>query len=348
MENLDQEIIKEMKNKSIRYVTDATPGYFRQKNRSTYAYYDIEGNKIRDTNVIQRIQELVIPPAWRHVWICPLANGHMQATGIDERGRKQYIYHETWKKISQENKFTKMIDFGLSLPKIRQKVRSDMKLAGMDKRRIIATVIWLLEHTFIRVGNEEYQKENNSFGLTTLRNRHAKIKGSDIIFKFRGKHGVENTIEVTNSQIAKTIKKCIELPGYELFQYIDSDGEKHVIDSQDVNDFLKEITDDEFSAKDFRTWGATNLSSRILYNFGEATDKSALKNNIRQTIREVSIHLNNTVGVCRNYYIHPTVIKTYSKKILVPHFDNLKRRGSSIRGLSWNEEALINLLRKYS
>ena len=348
MENLDEKIIKEMKNESLRYIPDITPGFFRQKNRNTFSYYDTQGKKITDVDILDRIKKLVIPPAWKDVWICPKINGHLQATGTDEKRRKQYIYHEDWTKITQQNKFAKMVDFGLSLPKIRQKISYDMKVKDMDKKKIIATVIWLLEHTFVRIGNEEYQKENNSFGLTTLRNRHAKVEGNEIVFRFRGKHGVENIIEVTNPTIATTIKKCIELPGYELFQYIDENGARHVIDSQDVNDFLSEITDDEFTAKDFRTWGATNLSSRLLYNVGEAENKTALQQNVRKTIKQVAQHLNNTVSVCRSYYIHPTVIKTYTKKILVPHFENNKSKKSNIKGLSWNESALVKLLQKYT
>ena len=348
MENLDEDIIKEMKRESLRYVSDTTSGYFRQKNRNSFSYYDTKGKKIVDPTTLERIKKLIIPPAWKDVWIAPIANGHLQATGIDEKGRKQYIYHEDWTKISQENKFSKIIEFGLNLPKIRQKIAYDMKSSDLDKRKIIATVIWLLEHTFVRVGNEEYQKENNSFGLTTLRNRHAKVRGNEIMFKFRGKHGVENIIEITNPSIATTIKKCIELPGYELFQYVDEDNNRHVVDSQDVNDFLQELTSDDFSAKDFRTWGATNLSSRILYNMGEGENKTLLQNNIRDTVKQVAKHLNNTVAVCRSYYIHPTVLKTYTKKILVPHFDRSKTKKSDIKGLSWNENALIKLLQKYS
>lgn len=337
-----------MKQESLRYISDSAPGYFRQKNRNTFSYYDTEGNRIKDEKVLERIKKLVIPPAWKEVWIAPIANGHLQATGIDERGRKQYIYHEDWTKICQENKFSKIVDFGLSLPKIRQKIDYDMRLTGMDKRKIIATVIWLLEHTFVRVGNEEYQKENNSYGLTTLRNRHAKVKGSEITFRFRGKHGVENVVEITNPTVAKTIKKCIELPGFELFQYIDDEGERHVIDSSDVNEFLKDVTNEDFSAKDFRTWGATNLSSRIFYGLGDAVDKTNVQKNIREVVKQVASHLNNTVSVCRSYYIHPAVIKTYTKKILVPHFNNHKGKKPKISGLNWSEEALIKLLQKYS
>ncbi len=347
MDKLDPDIIESLKSESLRYVSDDSPGFFRQKNRNTYSYYDQNGKKITEANVLSRIQKLVIPPAWRNVWITPNSNGHLQATGIDEKGRKQYIYHEDWIKITQENKFSKMIDFGLSLPHIRQKVKYDMNQSGMDKKKIIATMVWLLEHTFVRIGNEEYKKENNSYGLTTLHNRHVKVKGNEMVFRFRGKHGVENIIEVANPLVAKTIKKCIELPGYELFQYIDEDNNKHVVDSNDVNEFLKEITKDEFTAKDFRTWGATNLSSKILNTLGEAESKTNLQKNLRLMVKEVATHLNNTVSVCRNYYIHPTVIKTYSKKLLIPHFESNKGK-SKVKGLSWNEEALVNLLKKYS
>jgi DNA topoisomerase-1 len=347
MENLDKNILREMKNESLRYIEDSTPGFFRQKNRNTFSYYDTKGKRIIDESVLTRIKELVIPPAWKNVWIAPIANGHLQATGIDDKGRKQYIYNPDWVRISQENKFSKLVDFGLSLPEIRLKISKDMKQTGMSRQKIIATLIWLLEHTFVRIGNEEYRQENNSFGLTTLRNRHAKVKGSEVMFNFRGKHGVENVIEINNPTVAKTIKKCIELPGYELFQYIDEEGKRHMIDSQDVNDFLKEITNDEFTAKDFRTWGATNLSANTLYKLGQSINKNEIKENIKATVKKVATHLNNTVAVAKNYYIHPTVIRTYSQKILVPYYDNHKNKKSLNKGLLWHEDALINLLRKY-
>lgn len=345
---VDPIIMKELKRESLRYVSDTTPGFFRQKIGKKFNYYDTDGKKITDKNTKARIEGLVIPPAWRKVWISPTKNGHLQATGADDRNRKQYIYHPDWTKITQENKFSKMVDFGLSLPRIRQKIDYELHQKDLDKERILATVVWLLERTFIRIGNEEYFKENNSFGLTTLRNRHAKVRGDDITFKFRGKSGVENLIEVSNPTVAKTIKKCIELPGYELFQFIDDSGERHVVDSTDVNEFLHDITQEEFTAKDFRTWGATNLSASNLYKLGKADDEKAVKQNINQTVKEVAHHLNNTVAVCRSYYIHPTVIKTYTKDTLVPHFENHSKDKNSKKGLLWNEYALVKLLQKYS
>ena len=339
------ELQSEIKKEGLRYITDQKPGFTRQKNGKDFTYYDEDGQRIKDKAVIERIEKLVIPPAWKNVWICPKENGYLQTTGTDDRGRKQYIYHPDWVKITQENKFARLVDFGLALPIIRSKIDYDLHQPDLDKRRILATVIWLLERTFIRIGNEEYAKDNESFGLTTLRNRHAKVKGNEITFKFIGKSGVENIIEVTNPTVAKTIRKCIELPGYELFQFIDDEGNRHVIDSADVNEFLKEITKNEFTAKDFRTWGATNLSARNLYRKGEAEDEKTIKQNIISTIKEVAHHLNNTVAVCRNYYIHPHVIESYTKKVLVPHFESFERTRKSIKGLSWNETALINLLK---
>ncbi|MBZ5529544.1 MAG: hypothetical protein LAN71_16815 [Acidobacteriia bacterium] len=218
---------------------------------------------------------------------------------------------------------------------------------GFDKRKILATVVWLLERTFIRVGNEEYAKTNNSFGLTTFRNKHATVWGDDITFKFRGKSGVENVVEVNNHAVANVIKHCVELPGYELFQFIDDEGNRHVIDSADVNEFLRDVTKNEFSAKDFRTWGATNLSAKNLYRLGQAKDEKTIKTIREQTVKEVSVHLNNTAIVGRSYYIHPAVITSYIKQVLVPHFENFEKSKKTVEGLSWNEFALIKLLQKY-
>ncbi len=342
------EVQEKVEEEGLVYVTDTSPGWFRQKVRNSFYYYNTKGERIKDAEKLERIKSLVIPPAWEKVWISPKKNGHIQATGIDEKGRKQYIYHPDWIKTSQENKFSKMIDFGEALPNIRNRVRYNMKLSGMDKRKILSTIVWLLEHTFIRIGNEEYSKENNSFGLTTLRNRHVKVRGSDVKFSFRGKSGVDHELEISHPIIARTIKKCIELPGFELFQYVDDKGERHVVDSSDVNDFLKEIADDDFTAKDFRTWGGTNIASVHLYHTGPFENKTQLKKILTETCKTVSEHLGNTVAVCRSYYIHPTVFNSYSKKILIPHFSMLDGKKSAKKGLTWEEYALIKLLEKDS
>lgn len=343
----DPEIKEQLKEENLRYISDSIPGIFRQKVRDTFKYYDTNGDLIKDKATKERIEQLAIPPAWKHVWVSPIGNGHLQATGIDEKNRKQYLYHADWIKISQQNKFSKIIDFGLNLSKIRRQTNEAMKSKVLDKKRVLATIIWLLEHTFIRIGNEEYSKENNSFGLTTLRNRHVEVKGEDIKFEFKGKSGVYNSLEISHPIVAKNIKKCSELPGYELFQYIDDNGEKHAVDSQDVNDFLKEITNDEFTAKDFRTWGATNLSANHFFKIGFTPEKTVLKKNISETVKKVASHLNNTVSVCRSYYIHPTVIHSYQKNILVPHFEPFAKTKARKLGLNWDEYALIKLLEKY-
>lgn len=339
------EIQEKIEEEGLRYMSDKSPGWFRQKHRNVFTYYDTKGNKIKDGAKITRIKNLVIPPAWEKVWISPKKNGHIQATGIDEKGRKQYIYHPEWIRIGQENKFSKVIDFGNALPALRRRISYDMKLSGMDKRKILATIVWLLEHTFIRIGNETYSKENNSYGLTTLRNRHVQVKGSDVMFSFKGKSGVSHELEISHPVIAKTIKKCIELPGYELFQYVDENKELHSVDSQDVNDFLREITGDSFTAKDFRTWGGTNIASTELYKTGDYENKTQLKKILSQTYKTVSEHLGNTVSVCRSYYIHPTVVNSYSGNLLVPHFLKHDGKKSEILGLEWDEYALVQLLK---
>lgn len=347
MSPADLSILRELKKEDLVYSTDSKPGFFRQKIGKKFSYYDTDGKKIVDKKIISRINSLAIPPAWRDVWISPQSSGHLQATGTDDRRRKQYIYHPLWVAVSQENKFAKLVDFGLILPKIRGKISYEMQKGDLSREKILATVVWLLEHTFIRIGNEEYSRDNKSFGLTTLRNKHATVKGSDIVFKFRGKSGVEHVVELENPAIAKTIKQCIELPGYELFQFVDDEGARHIVDSKDVNTYLHDLTHDEFTAKDFRTWGATNLSAKSLYRMGLAEEEKTIKQNVIATVKKVAGFLNNTVSVCRTYYIHPTVIKTYVKNALVPHFERYARSKRDRSGLSWNEYALIKLLQKY-
>lgn len=347
MDSLNPDLKEQLKEEGLKYISDQSSGFFRQKLSKKFNYYDTQGKIIKDKKVLERINELKIPPAWKDVWISPKDNGHIQATGIDDKNRKQYIYHTDWIKISQENKFSKMIDFGFKLPLIRNKIKYDLTLKKLEKRKILATVVWLLEHTFIRVGNEEYSKENKSYGLTTLHNKHVDIKGSHAFLKFKGKSGVFHALEISNPKIVKTIKRCVDLPGYELFQYIDSEGQRHVVDSSDVNLFLKDVTSDNFSAKDFRTWGATNLSADNFYKLGDGQDQKSIKTNIVATVKKVAGHLNNTVSVCKNYYIHPTVINTYKEKLLVPHFKKHSGRKSKIKGLVWGEYALIKLLQSH-
>ena len=344
----DPAIKSQLAEEGLKYFSDQNAGYFRHKVENKFIYYDLRGSKISTPKILKRIGGLAIPPAWRNVWVSPLENSHLQATGVDDRDRKQYIYHKSWTKICQQNKFSKMVDFGLSLPNLRSKIKYDLSVPKLDKRKILATVVWLLENTFIRVGNDEYSKENHSFGLTTLRNKHANVDGSKIIFRFIGKSGVAHLIKVDHPTIAKTIRRCIELPGYELFQYIEEDGSKHTVTSEDVNHFLKDVTKEDFTAKDFRTWGASDICAVHFYEIGLTEDKRGLLKNIHAAVKKVSTHLNNTAKICRNYYIHPTVIETYQTNILVPHFSKFKASKYTKSGLSWHEYALIRLLERHA
>ncbi|HSD99065.1 MAG TPA: DNA topoisomerase IB [Patescibacteria group bacterium] len=344
----DIQLLHDLKKADLRYTTDTIKGMTRKKENGTIVYFDTEGKKITSKSILERIKNLVIPPAWNNVWICPSPTGYLQATGLDEKGRKQYIYHMDWKKQMQENKFNKMVDFAQVLPKIRQKIYKDMSNDELDKEKIIATVVWLLEHTLIRIGNEEYAKENDSFGLTTLRNRHVKIRGEEVTFDFTGKSGVEHTVSITNPKIAKIIKQCFELPGYEIFQYMNGD-EKYTVDSSSVNDYLKQITNEDITAKEFRTWGATVLGGETLFSIGPADNEKTLKHNIATAVKKVSQHLRNTASVCRTYYIHPTILQTYEKNILTPHFEKIYRDfDKSKTQLTRPEYATFTLLEKYS
>src|SRR3979411_1037317 len=244
--------------------------------------------RIRDETRLLRIRRIAIPPAYKDVWICPSPNGHIQATGRDARGRKQYRYHERWREVRDEDKYDRMVAFGKALPKIRRRVNRDLKRRGLPREKVLATVVQLLERTFIRIGNEEYAKENKSFGLTTMRNHHVEVKGSKLRFRFRGKSGVQHEVDMTDRHIAKIISKLQDLPGQELFQYVDDDGEVHDVTSQDVNDYLREITNEDFTAKDFRTWAGTVLAAIALQAVGAFETKKQAKANIKSAITAVS------------------------------------------------------------
>lgn len=340
-----KDLEKGLKKAHLYYTTDKRPGLMRQKIGKNFKYYDSDGKKIASPVSLNRIKNLMIPPAWENVWICDSPKGHLQATGYDEKGRKQYIYHLGWIKLCQENKFNKMLDFGKVLPKIRTRVKKDMALSGLPRKKIVATIVWLLEHTFIRVGNDEYAKENDSFGLTTLRNKHVEVKGSNINLEFVGKSGVHHSVDIHHPKVAKIIKSCIELPGFELFKYLDDKKERHTIDSQDVNDYLKEITGIEVTAKDFRTWGATLLSAQIISKKGPF-DKKTFNKTSQEVVKEVCSHLRNTPAVCRNYYIHPTIFMAYQKNVLISHFSQKSKKLSP--NFSQEEHLVVTLLKKYS
>ncbi len=330
------------KEANLRYVSDSQPGFFRQKNKDSFIYYDQKGNRIVDPKITQRIEELKIPPAWDDVWICPITFGHLQATGRDEKRKKQYIYHTKWTEIASQNKFDKMLYFSQALPGIRERVARDMDVTGFKQERILATVVWLLDNTYIRIGNEEYAKDNSHYGLTTLRSKHIEIQGQTVTLEFTGKSGKDHQISVSHPKVIKTIKKLEELPGYELFKYLDDKGEKHTIDSQDVNDYIKEIVKDNITAKEFRTWGGTVLAATVLKKIGDYKNKKELKHNLTTAVCSVAKSLGNTPKVCRAYYIHPVIVKSYKKRTLVPHFESYAR--SKIKGLNRDEYAVTTLL----
>jgi DNA topoisomerase-1 len=332
----------------LRYVQDGIPGMSRIKQGKIFIYKDVSGKLIRDKAVIERINNLAFPPAYKNVWICPYPNGHLQATGIDDRGRKQYRYHLKWREVRDENKYNKMLDFGKSLPKIRKQIKKDLNQDGLSKEKVVAAIIELLEKTLIRVGNEEYAKENKSYGLTTLHNKHVEIHGSKVHFEFKGKSGVHHAIDLNDKKLAKIIKSCRDLPGQELFQFVDHAGIRHPIRSEEVNEYLQRTTGHEFTAKDFRTWYGTVLAAEALKAFKEFDTEAEAKRNIVNTIESVAKSLGNTKAVCRKCYIHPAVIDSYMDKTLVKNLHahvsvSLK---AVLHSLSPEEAAVMAFLEK--
>jgi len=305
-----------------------------------------DGTTLTDEDTLERIRKLAIPPAWTDVWICPSAKGHLQATGRDARGRKQYRYHARWREVRDETKYDRMIAFGEALPKIRAKTDRDLALPGLPREKVLATVVQLLEKTLIRVGNDEYAKQNKSFGLTTMRDRHVVVNGSTVRFEFRGKSGKAHAIDLRNRKLAAIVKRCRDLPGYELFQYIDENGERQVIDSSDVNQYLREITGEDFTAKDFRTWYGTVLAARALRELPSETPTEA-KKKLVQAIEAVAGVLGNTKSVCRKCYIHPAIIESYLDRSLL---DTLEQRADAALAepgdLRPDEVSVLKFLRK--
>lgn len=295
----------------LRYVTDLKPGLRRIGSGKGFRYLDAEGKVVRDTETLARIKTLAIPPAWTNVWICPSSVGHLQATGRDSRGRKQYRYHPQFRKVRDEAKFNRLVAFGQALSQIRRKVERDLKLPGLSREKLLATIVRLLETTLIRVGNEEYARENASFGLTTLRNRHVKVTGARLHFEFKGKSGIRHAIDLEDRRLAKILRRCQELPGEELFQYIDDGGDRHSIGSEHVNEYLQSITGAEFTAKDFRTWGGTVLAVEQLETLEDYESVAQAKRNVVYAIEIVARRLGNTRTICQKCYVHPSLIDAY-------------------------------------
>jgi DNA topoisomerase-1 len=330
------------KPRSLRYVSDKDMVWRRVKSGEGFRFINRLGKPISERDA-ERIKSLVIPPAWEEVRICPDKSGHIQATGLDDKGRKQYIYHNAWTEYNQQHKFDSLKKFGEILPTLRETIAGHMRQTELTRERILATITWLLEHTFIRVGNESYAKENQSYGLTTMRTKHVDVEGNTISFSFKGKSHVYHELDVKHPRVAQTIKECIELPGYQLFKYLD-EGKRKKIDSADVNDYLKEITGESLSAKDFRTWGGTTLAGDTLYKIGHPTEETPAEKALTQAVAQVAEHLGNTPAVCRSYYIHPQVIKSYEEDKLVSHFEKVKERKEIPQGLRWVEYATLSLL----
>jgi DNA topoisomerase-1 len=316
----------------LRYVSDDRPGYHRRAKGKQFEYLDTERKQIRDEQRLLRIKRLAVPPAWTDVWICPWPNGHIQATGRDARGRKQYLYHDRWRALRDENKFARLADFAKALPNIRRRVTEDLKLPGLPRKKVLATIARLLERTLIRIGNEEYARENKSFGLTTIKDRHVTVKGAQLRFRFRGKSGRQHEVDVTDRRIAKIVSKCQDLPGQNLFQYVNN-GEAREVTSQDVNDYLREISGQNFTAKDFRTWAGTLLAAIALNLQDKFESQKQAKTNIKTAICAVAELLGNTPAICRKCYVHPAIVEAYLggrqivglvDAIKTPHHINLR------------------------
>ena len=299
------------------YVTDEKPGIRRQKRGKGYAYLDVNARKITHAATLSRISSLAIPPAYTDVWICPESNGHIQATGRDAKGRKQYRYHARFREVRESSKYAHMLEFANSLPAIRAKTQEHLAMRGLPREKVLATVVHLLETTLIRVGSDEYAKANKSYGLTTLKNRHVAVDGSTLRFNFKGKSGKQWRLALSDRRIAKVVRACLDLPGQELFQYVDDDGKPHDVTSTDVNDYLREISGQSITAKDFRTWQGTLLAVMALQEFDSFDSQAAAKKNIRDAIGRVAARLGNTPTICRKCYIHPEVFNCYAEGALL-------------------------------
>ncbi len=301
----------------LSYVTDRKPGLRRVPDGDGFAYEQPNGERITDEATLDRIRKLAIPPAYTEVWICRDPRGHLQAVGRDARGRKQYRYHARWREVRDEAKYGRMLLFGKVLPAVRSQVQRDLGLSGLPRRKVLAAIVALLERTMMRVGNEEYARTNDSFGLTTLRNKHARVRGSKLTFDFRGKHGVEHHIDLQDRRLARVVERCRDLPGQDLFQYLDEAGEQHGIGSEDVNAYLREVSGEEITAKDFRTWAATNLAALALAELEAVDSEAKAKKNLVAAVERVAARLGNTPAVCRKCYIHPAVFDGYLDGSLV-------------------------------
>ncbi len=339
---------KSAQRAGLHYVHDDTPGITRRRAGKGFSYKDLDGQTITDGAIRERINALAIPPAYQEVWICPDPDGHIQATGLDEKGRKQYRYHPRWAEVRDEAKFTRLIAFAHALPAIRERTNADMRKRSLTREKVLAAVVQLLEKTAIRVGNEEYARQNETYGLTTMENRHAEVEGNTVHFEFTGKSHKDHEIDLKDPKLARVIDKLQDLPGQSLFQFVDEDGEPHSITSGDVNDYLHEIAGDFFTAKDFRTWAGTVAASLALQEFEQFSDKDAATKNVVEAVKTVAEKLGNTPAVCRKSYIHPAVIEAYVDGAML---DSMQQKveaelSGDLSGLKPEEAAVLGLLQQ--
>jgi DNA topoisomerase I len=323
---------------TLQYVDDSLPGLSRRRWRDRFHYYDAQGQRVRDEATLARIAALVIPPAYTEVWICADPHGHLQATGRDARGRKQYRYHAQWRALRDQHKYGRMLAFAEALPKLRKQLDEHLARPGLDREKVMALVISLLDSTLIRIGNRQYLRDNRSYGLTTLDSRHVQIRGATLRFQFRGKRGVEHNVTLRDRRLAGLLKRCMELPGQALFQYLDAQGQRHGIGSSDVNQFLQQLTGAEFTAKDYRTWAGSSLALALLKPMAWQPDSEA-RRQMAEAVRQVATRLGNTPAVCRRSYIHPAVLDHF----LLGRLAELPKARQRQR-LEREEVALLNFL----
>ena len=339
---------KSAERAGLQYVHDDKPGITRRGAGKGFSYKDVDGKTIEDPAIRERINALAIPPAYQDVWICPDPDGHIQATGVDEKGRKQYRYHPKWSQVRDEAKFTRLIAFAHALPKIRERTNADMRARKLSREKVLAAVVQLLEKTAIRVGNEEYARQNETYGLTTMENRHVEVEGNTVHFEFTGKSHKDHEIDLKDKKLARVVEQLQELPGQSLFQFEDEDGELHHITSGDVNDYLHEIAGDAFTAKDFRTWAGTVAASLALQEFEEFSDKGAAAQNVTEAVKVVAEKLGNTPAVSRKSYIHPAVIEAYFDGDMLNSMQQEveAQLSGDLSGLKPEEAAVLGLLQQ--
>ena len=341
--------LQSAKSARLRYVTGEGPGIVRRRAGKGFVYLGVDRKPVREKATLKRIRSLSIPPAWKNVWICPVENGHIQAVGRDARGRKQYRYHPRYREVRDEAKYGRMLAFGAALPKIRKQVEEDLTAPGLPQRKVISVIVCLLDETCIRIGNDEYAKSNKSYGLTTLREQHVDVRGDNVRLRFRGKSKQDHDIQLRDRRLARIVKQLQDLPGQELFQYRQEDGKYVKVDSADVNDYLREVSQEDFTAKDFRTWHGTGQVAQELATLGPAQSETEAKRNILEAVKTTAKLLGNRPAACRKYYIHPAILESYTEQTL---FEAMKgvRSGpvSSAAQLRAEEVVVMRLVNAYA